>query len=109
MQHPIDNADARAVLASLKYARDVRRPPDDRRLTQIRVQGQRTTRSESMTEQRLRKELFWANLGCRAGRRDGPASDTTINAMFNRFAAIIDGRDTRQPGGSATRRPSTDR
>ena len=41
-----------------------------------------------MSEQTLRAKLTWANLGYRAGRHFGPASDAKIDAVFDRFAAI---------------------
>ena len=88
MQHPVDDAEARAFLESLTYRRDERNPPDAARRTQFKIQWKRAARGEAVSEQTLRTRLTWANLGYRAGRQFGPASDATIDAMFDRFAAI---------------------
>ena len=88
MQHPVDDAEARTFLASLTYRRDDRKPPDDARRQQFKIQWKRAAQGEPMSEQTLRAKLTWANLGYRAGREYGPASDAKIDAAFDRFAAI---------------------
>ena len=88
MRHPVDDAEARAFLESLTYRRDERNPPDDARRAQFKIQWKRAARGEAVSEQTLRTRLTWANLGYRAGREFGSASDATIDAMFDRFAAI---------------------
>ena len=88
MQHPVDDAAARTVLDSLTYRRDDRNPPDDARRQQFKIQWKRAAQGEPMSEQTLRAKLTWANLGYRAGREYGPASDSRIDAAFDRFAGI---------------------
>jgi len=88
MQHPVDDSEARAFLDSLTYRRDDRNPPDDARRQQFKIQWTRAARGESMSEKTLGAKLTWANLGYRAGRQFGPASDAKIDAMFDRFATV---------------------
>jgi len=98
VQHPVDDAEARVFLESLTYGTDLRKPPDNRRRGQFRRQWHRGAHGEPMREQTLRKVLTWANLGYRAGRQFGAASDATIDAMFDHFAVIYqrNGGPTRQ-------------
>ncbi len=93
MRHPTDEASARAFLESLTYRRDERNPPDDARRAQFTIQWQRGARGEPMSEQTLRTRLTWANLGYRAGKAFGPASNTTISAAFDQFAAVYERRE----------------
>ena len=88
MQHTVDVDEARAFLDGLTYRRDDRNPPDAARRNQFKIQWRRAAQGEPMSEETLRAKLTWANLGYRAGRHYGPASDTKIGAMFDRFAAI---------------------
>ena len=87
-QLPLDESASRAFLASLSYRTDVRNPPDARKRGQFRHQWRRAARGETLEERTLMNELSWANLGYRAGREFGPASDATMDAMFARFASI---------------------
>lgn len=88
MQHPVDDAEARAFLERLTYSRDERNPPDDARRRPFKAEWKRGARGEYIGKKTLDAKLTWTNLGNRAGREFGPASDATIVAMFDRFAAI---------------------
>ena len=88
MQHPIDDAEARAFLESLSYRRDERLPPDDARRRPFKAEWKRGAQGDYIDEKTLNAKLTWTNLGNRAGRQFGPASDATIDAVFDRFAAI---------------------
>ena len=90
MQLPTDEASARAFLESLTYRRDDRNPPDDARRAQFTIQWQRGARGEPMSEQTLRTKLTWANLGYRAGKAFGPASNATIRTVYDLFAAVYE-------------------
>ena len=46
MQHPVDEAEARAFLNSLTYRRDDRNPPDDARRQQFKIQWRRAAQGE---------------------------------------------------------------
>ena len=94
------DTDLRAFLASLTYRLDVRKPPDNRRCAQFRI-GWNT---QSISEKKLAAELSWNNLGYRAGKAFGPASDAKIHGTYDGFAAIyVRERGTAPPGdGPAT-------
>jgi exonuclease III len=82
------NADLRAFLKGLTYRTDVRKDPDNRRRGQFRGGWNRATEGGAVSEEKLRAELSWHNLGFRAGQAFGSATATSIDDAFDRFAAI---------------------
>jgi endonuclease/exonuclease/phosphatase family metal-dependent hydrolase len=83
-----DDTDLHAFLKTLTYRKDVRNQPDDARRAQFRIGWTKASQGPAITEKRLLAELSWQNLGYRAGKAFGPATDPKIYATFDRFAAI---------------------
>ena len=84
------DTDLQAFLAKLTFRVDVRKPPDNRRRGQFRSGWNTATAGKEMTKQKLDADLSWNNLGYRAGKAFGQASDEEVYAMFYRFGAIYD-------------------
>lgn len=83
-----DETELRAFLQTLTYRNDAREPPDDRRRIQFRIGWTKASQGPAISDKTLADRLTWANLGYRAGKAFGPASDAKIHATFDRFAAI---------------------
>lgn len=101
---PADEISLPAFLATLRYRRDERLLPDELRRREFRKGWNRASHGEPMKDETLRTKLTWNNLGYRAGKAFGPASDAKIHGTFDGFAAIyVRERGTAPPGdGPAT-------
>ena len=82
------NADLRAFLKGLTYRTDVRKDPDNRRRGQFRAGWNKATDGGTIGDKKLLAELTWHNLGFRAGQAFGQATATTIDGVYDRFAAL---------------------
>jgi hypothetical protein len=83
-----DDNDLHAFLATLTYRKDIREPPDDGHRTQFGIGWKKAIGGPTISEKTLLDRLTWANLGYRAGKAFGPASNAKIYTTFDRFAAI---------------------
>ena len=82
------NTDLQSFLKGLAFRKDVRKFPDNRRRGQFRAGWNKASNGGTISDKKLRSELSWNNLGFRAGQVFGPATATSIDEQFERFAAI---------------------
>lgn len=85
---PVEENDLRGFLKALVYRSDIREHPNDHHRQQFRMGWQRAMQGPPMTQKVLDHRLTWNNLGFRAGQSFGPKSEMSIDALFDRFAAL---------------------
>ena len=74
------------LFTELRFDRDVRRPPDDKRRVQFQMGwGDATVRQREYSESILRR-LTWHNLGYRFGRNQGPQPVEAIDTVYRVLA-----------------------
>jgi hypothetical protein len=88
MKNHVDDTELREFLSGLNYRKDIREDPDDPMRRQFREGWKKAMSGGSILEATLRDRLTWNNLGFRAGRAFGAASDARILSMFDKFATM---------------------
>jgi len=74
-------------MRTLRYERDIRQDLESRRRSEFRKGWGKGSDGEGMTPRTL-KSLTWHNLGYRAGKHFGPASDHDIQALLDELEVL---------------------
>lgn len=74
------------LFAELKFACDIRRPPDKARARQFRVGWEDATTRQRTYGQAVLSRLTWRNLGYRFGQHEGPRPLDAIDAIYQILA-----------------------
>jgi endonuclease/exonuclease/phosphatase family metal-dependent hydrolase len=83
-----ESADLNAFLKGLTFRTDVRKDSDNLRRGQFRAGWNKAMDGGTISDKKLMAELSWHNLGFRAGKTFGQATATTIDDVYDRFAAL---------------------
>src|SRR2546428_2873916 len=86
MENRMKPAEVERLFAELKFDRDVRRPPDDRRRVQFRIGWENATVRQRTYSESMLSRLTWHNLGYRFGQRDGAQPIEAMDSVYRILA-----------------------
>src|SRR6266849_4574696 len=81
-------AEIERLFSELKFACDVRRPPDEARRRQFRAGWEDSTLRKAQYADATLSRLTWRNLGYRFGEHQGPQPVEAIDAIYRTLEQV---------------------